>query len=357
MRRLDRHLYRELFPPFLIGTVFVVLMFQANILIALYKNLNLSAVPVSGILRFVLLKTPEFLVLTLPVGAALASALALSRIIRESEMTAMRAAGASVRRILRPVVVMGVAVSLLNWFLSERLAPMSSVEARKVESEMGALALAPNFKSNVTVNLERYTASFGSVQAQGRDTMLLTDILLVERRGQGENTIIQSPNGSYQNGIWVLQSPVIWNMRGGTAVSMESATPMVIEEPIAVPDFFMAPQPQELSTEDLRRQIATGRQLKQDTTRLEVAYHVKYSVPASCLVFALTGAGMALLFGRGGAFAGTLMSMGCVWLHFNLYIVSTEIFGRNGWVAPWLAAWLPNVLLAAFGIWAIRRAE
>ena len=84
-------------PPFLIGTVFVVLMFQGNILIALYKNLNLTAVPINGILQFVLLKTPEFLTLTLPIGAGLASSLALSRIVRESELTAMRAAGASVR--------------------------------------------------------------------------------------------------------------------------------------------------------------------------------------------------------------------------------------------------------------------
>lgn len=107
-------------PPFLIGTVFVVLMFQGNILIALYKNLNLSMVPIKGILQFVLFKTPEFLTLTLPIGAGLASSLALSRIVRESELTAMRAAGTPIRRILFPVLVMGLIVSILNWFCAEK---------------------------------------------------------------------------------------------------------------------------------------------------------------------------------------------------------------------------------------------
>ncbi len=357
MKLLDRHIYRELFPPLLVGTVFVVLMFQGNILIAVYKNLNLSAVPIRGIFQFILFKTPEFLTLTLPIGAALAASLAVSRIIRESELTAMRAAGASIRRILRPIFVMGILVSILNWVMSEKIAPPSAGEARKIENEMGALALAPTFKSNVTLSLDRYTASFGSVQSNQDESMTLTDILLIERRGLNENTIILSPTGTYREGVWTIQKPLIWNMRGGTAVSMQSGQPMVIEERIAVPEFFLTPQPNELTADELLAQIKSNKEIKRDTTRLEVSYHVKYSLPASCLVFAMVGAAMSLAFGRRGAFVGTLMSMVCVWLYFNLYIVSTEVFGRNAWVSPVVAAWLPNILLLVISAIIIMRAE
>lgn len=344
-------------PPLLIGTVFVVLMFQGNILIAIYKNLNLNSVPLKGILQFILFKTPEFLTLTLPIGAALASSLAMSRIIRESELTAMRAAGASIRRILRPVFIMGVLVSVLNWAMSEKVAPPSSGEARKIENEMGALALAPTFKSNVVLNLDRYIASFGSVQAVKNESMLLSDVLLIERRGLNENTIILAPSGTYENGKWTIDQPVIWNMRGGTAVSMQSGQPMIIEEKIAIPDFFLSPQPNEQTADELARLIQANRSMKRDTSRLEVSYHVKYSLPASCFVFAMTGAAMSLAFGRRGAFVGTLMSMVSVWLYFNVYIVSTEVLGRNGWVSPVMAAWLPNIAFFLISAWIIARFE
>ncbi|MBL8059275.1 MAG: LptF/LptG family permease [Chthonomonas sp.] len=357
MKLLDRHIYREMLPPFLIGTVFVVLMFQGNILIALYKNLNLSSVPINGILQFVLLKTPEFLTLTLPIGAGLAASLALSRIVRESELTAIRAAGASVRRVMLPVVVMGVLVSALNWFTSEKVAPVTTARARLVENEMGALALQPTFKSNVVLALDRYVASFGSVQSTSDDRMLLSDVLLIERRGMNENTIILAKDGVYDRGIWTIQDPTVWNVRGGTAVSMQSGRPLIIEEKIAVPDFFLTPQPNEQTADELKRQIDQNRALKRDTSRLEVSYQTKFSLPTSCLVFALSGAAMALIFGKRSAFMGTLMSMVCVWAYFNFYIISTEVLGRNGWVSPSIAAWLPNAIFFALSAWIIMRYE
>jgi len=357
LKLLDRHIYREMVPPFLIGTVFVVLMFQGNILIALYKNLNLSMVPIKGILQFVLFKTPEFLTLTLPIGAGLASSLALSRIVRESELTAMRAAGTPIRRILLPVLVMGLVVSILNWFCAEKVAPISSQRARMIENEMGALALQPTFKSNVVLSLDRYVASFGSVQSDGKDRMRLSDVLLIERRGMSENTIILAPEGIYDKGIWTINSPTVWNVQGGTAVSMQSGRPLIIEEKIAVPEFFLSPQPNEQTADDLKRQIDENRALKRDTSRLEVSYQTKFSLPTSCLVFALSGAAMALLFGRRSAFTGTLMAMVCVWAYFNFYIISTEVLGRNGWLTPAMAAWLPNVIFFLISAWIIARAE
>ena len=66
MKTLDRYIYRELVVPFLIGTIAVVLMFQANMLIYLFKNFSLSNVPTLAVLDMILYKTPYFLNMTLP---------------------------------------------------------------------------------------------------------------------------------------------------------------------------------------------------------------------------------------------------------------------------------------------------
>ena len=51
------------------------------------------------------------------------------------------------------------------------------------------------------------------------------------------------------------------------------------------------------------------------------------------------------------------MSMVCVWMYFNLYIVSTEVLGRNGWVNPVMAAWLPNLIFFVISAALIARVE
>jgi lipopolysaccharide export LptBFGC system permease protein LptF len=54
---------------------------------------------------------------------------------------------------------------------------------------------------------------------------------------------------------------------------------------------------------------------------------------------------------------GVLVSLIIVWLHFNLFVITGEIFGKNTWVSPVLAAWIPNVLFAAVGLLFLRRLE
>lgn len=75
MKTLDRYIIRELIVPFLIGTVAVVLMFQANTLIYMMKTYSVSNVPPLALAQIILYKTPDFLRMTLPVGMALASSL------------------------------------------------------------------------------------------------------------------------------------------------------------------------------------------------------------------------------------------------------------------------------------------
>src|SRR2546421_10701839 len=121
MKTLDRYIYRELMVPFLIGTVAGALMFQANMLIFLFKNFSLQNVPTLAVLDMILYKTPYFLNMTLPVGGALATSLAFSRLTRESELTAIRAYGTPIMRAVFPVIWFGLAVGIGNCRVAERV--------------------------------------------------------------------------------------------------------------------------------------------------------------------------------------------------------------------------------------------
>lgn len=138
-------------------------MFQANLLIFQFKNVSAAAFPLSATLKLVLLRTPQFLNLTLPVGISLAASLAISRLARDAEINAVRSAGTPILRLVLPVVAFGVLVAIGNFYLAERVMPTSEREARRLMVDMTLTGGVPEFKNNVLIRLRNYSASFGSV--------------------------------------------------------------------------------------------------------------------------------------------------------------------------------------------------
>lgn len=343
--------------PLFIGTVAVVLMFQANMIIALFKDLQLAQVPFGAILQLILYKTPSFLNMTLPVGMALASSLAVSRLARESELNAIRGAGVPIMRVVLPVLVLGLVVAVGNFYLVERVMPVGERSARRLSNEIGLLAISPQFRSNVVISLRNYTAMIGSVSRGKGNQVYLNDVILLERRAFGEAVLITAPSGVYEDGEWTIQRPLVRVLQGDRLLTARTEKSMPIRERISVPDLFISPSPQEQTADDLRLAIAEARRNKRDASPLEVALQVKYSVPVACLIFSLTGPVFAVWLARRGPFVGVLFSLVLVLLYWNVFVISTEILGRNGWVGPVAAAWLPNALFFGLGLLALRRAE
>lgn len=357
MKRIDRYVLKELLIPFLIGTVSVVLMFQANYLIKEFKEFQLQSVPLSAILQIVLYRTPSFLQLTLPVGMSLAASLAVSRLARESELTALRASGTSILRALLPIAVFGVFVSLGSYLLVEKVMPVSERKAKKIEIEAAILGSGPQLRSNVIVKLQNYTASFGTVTGGMDKVIQLNDILLIERPNPETVNLIGAKHGTYQDGVWRLSDCYAWVIVGDQLSDFRPRDDVVINERITVQDFFSPPDANELSSRELSKAIEAGKKTGQDMTRQEITFHTKYSLPASCAVFAFIGPMFAVWLSRSGAFVGVLLSIVIVFLYYNIYIITTEILGNHGMVTPWLAAWLPNFIFVVLGALIVRRLE
>lgn len=356
MKKLDRYVLSELVVPFIIGTLAVVLMFQANQLIAQFKAFQLQSVPFSAILQSLMYRTPGYLVMTLPVGMALASSLAISRLSRESELTAMRSAGARLLRIVAPVAAFGLLVAVGNFYLVERVVPVAQREARKVEQQVALLSAGPEFQSNVTVRLRNFTATIGTVSRGARGAIQLSYVMLVERPRVGEVIFYLADEGMYREGNWTLPKARIWRFVDDRADSFQ-VKDFRINEPISVDQLFLDPMPEEQTAQQLKDAIVQERRFGRNTASLEVAYHVRYAVPVACLVFALVGPVFAIGLSRSGGFVGVLLSIVMVFAYYNVHVISTEIVGKNGWLPPLAAAWLPNALFVVLGVVGLRRLE
>ena len=352
--------------PFLIGTLAVVLMFQANLLIYLFKTFSMAAMPTPAILKFLLYKTPYFLNMTLPVGIALATSLAMSSLARESELTAMRAAGASILRVMVPISIFGLLVGVGNFYLEEKVMPPAEKAAARLSAQMMVLGMSPEFRSDVSLHIGTYWVNIKTVSRGENGALQLNNVFLFERPQDYTVGFYMAEQGSYKNGVWRFPNAQGWHFVGKAAAPPGStdyqldqfkAGEMNIYQPTNIEDIFAQPQATEKTLSELRQAISEQRAMHSDTRSLEISYYNRFSVPAACYVFAIVAPVFAIWFGRSGGFVGILLSILMVMLYYNVYVISSDVFGEKGWFSPIVAAWLPDVLFVALGIIGLRRLE
>ncbi len=354
--RLDRYLLREMLVPLGIGTGAVVLMLIGNLLFNYAQIFFSYGVPLMAVAQLVLYYTPYLLVLSLPVGTAVAVSLTVNRLTRDSEITVMRMAGISLRRIFLPLLLMGLLLSGLNYWLNEQVVPPAMRQFYRLRNRMLLLAPVPTITSNAVLKVQNYAVVIGVAQEVG-GRVLMEEVILIEQRGRGEWLVIQAPRGTYKNGIWELERPKLHYYRAdGTVIDVRSPRKLVLNLQVALQDFFAAPEPEELTRAQLGEQIERNRQMGARNLRLEVSYHLKVAVPVACFVLALCSPMLSLWLARAGSFVGVLLAIVLVFVFWNTLLLF-QILGNQGLLPPMLAAWMPNLLFGAGGFYLLYRSE
>ncbi len=355
-RKLDLYVLKDLFLPLLAGTVVIALLFEANEFIALYKY-QISLMPPLAIVQLAVVKLPGWLTLSLPAGLAFSVALVVSRLVRESELTAMRAAGIPIRRVLVAVLVVGLLFSGASFLLLERIVPVASKRFMKLSQEFSLLAANPRFESNVMIKLPPYTARFGSVRRETDRRLTLTDILLVEEPAPKRLWITMAESGSYDNGVWTLEGARFFAVEDTTLTSFRMLQDFKVNQKIEIPDLFASPLPTDETIETTWNQIEENRRLGRGSRDLEVQFYSKFSNAASCFFIALVSAVLSVRVARFGAFAGVFVSLVMAVVYYNMYMISTTIIGHHGWLPPVPSAWLTNAIFAVVALALAARME
>lgn len=114
------------------------------------------------------------------------------------------------------------------------------------------------------------------------------------------------------------------------------------------------------SRPELRPEIELWRRERDGYLRrmagLAVEVHKKYSLPAACVVFVLLGTPIGMRVRRAGP-AVAFVSV-AFFLFYYLCLIGGEELANRLLLAPWLAMWLPNIVLGAWGIvWTLQACE
>ena len=117
---MDRYIAMELIAPFLFGVgAFSSLGVSVGALFELIRRVTESGLPLTIAFQVLLLQFPQFIVYSFPTSTLLATLMTYSRLSSDSELTALKACGVSVYRLVLPALVLCCVVTGLTFLFNE----------------------------------------------------------------------------------------------------------------------------------------------------------------------------------------------------------------------------------------------
>ena len=123
---LPRYLVREHIGPFVFSTSIISLIFLLNLVFRELSRILSKGLPWNVVLEFFVLNMAWILALSVPMSVLTATLMAFGRLAADNEVTAMKANGISLYRMIAPVfVAAAVLAGLLVWFNNHILPDMN----------------------------------------------------------------------------------------------------------------------------------------------------------------------------------------------------------------------------------------
>jgi lipopolysaccharide export system permease protein len=89
-----------------------------------------------SVMTFALSQITYILPIAIPIASLISSILLFQRLSRTNELTALRAAGVSLRRITFPVLLAGAFLTLTNFYISSEVATTSHLRAKRMQHDL-----------------------------------------------------------------------------------------------------------------------------------------------------------------------------------------------------------------------------
>ena len=349
VKTLDRYIFFELVPPFLLGIIGFIMIMLTDLLFTYTDLIINKGVPLLVILRLLIFKLPAIMVLTFPVATVFATSMVFSRMSKENEMVALRTSGISLFRISAPVILIAVAVSFMSYFTNEVLVPWSNHTSENIIRQMILRQPLPEIKENVF--FRDSSNRYFYVKKVDQKTNSLEDIMIYEI-GQGRfPRVIIAKSAKYDGKNWLLSDGFIhrYDDKSGGLDYEANFSEMQILVNENITNFTDQKTTYEMNSRELSSLVSMLEKGGVDAKVLLTDLYMKVSIPVTCLIFALLGIPFSLPAVRSGRAFGVVF---CVALIFTFYVVASVFrsFGHGGIIAPFIAAWLPNVFFGLLGI-------
>jgi lipopolysaccharide export system permease protein len=349
---LDRYLIKKFIGILVFALIAMITIFVAVNYVENTDRFIDRKVPADVIIQYYIHFIPHIITLTLPVDVLLACLFSLGSLARFNELTAIKASGVSLFRIILPLFILGAGISLFDFWLSENVVPDSNRRKSEIWKTYVDRSASNRKLSGEEINLYDPSGIKVIMDRFDKKTLTISNLSIQEFY---QNHIVYRIDAEEAN--WD-SAQAFWILRNGAQRKFQDQRETVSRFAILEkPGLFFTPDdilkgernPDEMDFRELFSFIEKLRKSGSRTERWEVDYHLKYAYPLTCLIMILFGAPLAATRKKSGAGLNIFLTL-VICFSYWIIIQMGRYLGYNQTIEPVNAAWIGNAIFGFFGI-------
>lgn len=358
MTIIQRYLTREILKQIFFVLVTVVFIYVVVDFFEKADNFMKSGLPFSRTLTYFALNIPFIISQIAPVGILLAAIIIFYLMNKNNEILAFRASGISFFNLLRPVIYIGIASSLILFFFADIVVPITTTKANRIWlQEVKGKSLIRSKERNIWIKGHRkitHITYYNPTTSTAHDIAIsfFDDTFRMIRK-------IDSEKGVFADGSWRFFNSVEqrYNSQKNTYdiffhVELTEQLDFIPEDLQKV-----AKTPSEMSFKELLAYIHKIEGEGYDATVHRVDLHAKPAYAFACIIMSLVGAGIALRQGRRQSiFISVSAGIVAAFLYWIFYSFCLSL-GYGEMLPPVISVWIANILFTCLGFFIVINVE
>ncbi len=354
---LDDFVLRDFFTYLgMIMTTFLTLMLVFT-LFELLTDIMRNHISAWVVGDYLLNVCPYFIYNLAQYGVLLAVLITFGLMERSNEVTAIKATGISIYRIIVPVLVICSVLAGSLFFFDQFYLPHANKRQdalrNQIKGKPAQTYLRPDRKWIFGQHSDIYYYQFFDAD---RDQFADISVFQFDPHSFAITQRLYAERAHWSDVTqrWIYEQGWVRKLSGDSIESYHQFDVTAFAQFSEPPTYFKkeVKQSSEMSFEELRRYIHDLQQSGFDVVRLRVQLQRKLSVPVVTLVMAVLAIPFSLSAGKRGAVTGIAVAVGIA----GVYEVVSRLFesmGNLSQLPPALAAWSPDLIFAMLGAYLI----
>ncbi len=350
---LDDYVLRDFFVYLgMILSTFLVLVLVFT-LFELLGDILHNQVPATVVAEYLLNVTPYLMYSVAPLVMLLAVLVTFGLMQRSNEITAIKATGTSIYRIVTPVIVAAGVVAVGLFFADQFYLPRTNKRQEALHNQIKGKPpqtyLRPDRKWIFGENNDIYYYQFFDPD---RDQFGNLTVFQLDQASFNITRRIHADRAHWADNLnrWVYEQGWERSLNVSAMANYRTFDVATFPDLPETPSYFKkeVKQYSEMNYEELRRYIRDLQQSGFDVVRLRVQLNKKLSYPLITLIMAVLAVPFSLSTGKKGAITGVAVAVGIA-VFYTVVSRLFEAMGDLSQLPPALAAWSPDLIFVLVG--------
>ena len=358
MKIIDKYILNEVKMPIIFGVSLFTFIFLIEIIVTMMESIIVKGISIFEVVRMLTFYLPPIMSQTIPMGLFLGVMITFAKFTRNSEATAMIASGMDLKNIMRPILILTIAVTFFIFFLQESIIPRS---IQKLQFFVARLAYEnPVFQLTERTFIDEMDDYNIYIDKIDTKTGIANGVLVFQKDKKNKfPTILIGKEAFWENSNMVITRSNFYDyddtgketLKGefesksvplnayvdGISIKVDDIEAMSIR---MILNEIRASGEKEKDLID-KKEIRDARKLKRSYI---VEINRKIAVPLSTIMLGLLGIFLSIGHQRSGKGANFALSICIVFAYITILNIGM-VMANNGTIPVFVGVWTPNIIL------------